>query len=134
MNTKRNWAIRTWVDEGTDFAGEFENLRKTEGIQNYSTISETKAAFAELTIRSLRKILYRYMEDNGYKYIHKLTHFVTTLISTKNCLIDLIPKKVKFSHFLSIPDSTQLRKFRKPKFENGDRNHVFRYGLFFRKS
>ena len=30
-------------------------------------MSETKAAFAERTLRSLKKILYRYMEDNGYK-------------------------------------------------------------------
>ena len=42
-------------------------------------MSETKAAFAERTIRSLKNILYRYMEDNEYKYIHKLTQFVITL-------------------------------------------------------
>ena len=44
-------------------------------------MSETKAAFAERTIRSPKNILYRYMEDNGYKYTHKLTEFVTTLNS-----------------------------------------------------
>ena len=38
---------------------------KAEGIQNYSTMSETRAAFAERTIRSLKKILYRFMEENG---------------------------------------------------------------------
>ena len=37
-------------------------------------MSETKAAFAERTIRSLKKILYRYMEDYGYKYIYKEPH------------------------------------------------------------
>ena len=46
-------------------------------------MSETMAAFAERTIRSLKNILYRYMEDNGYKYIQKLTLFVTTLNSRK---------------------------------------------------
>ena len=55
-------------------------------------MSETKAAFAERTIRSLKNMFYRYMEDNGYKYIHKLTQFVTTLNSRKNCSIELIPK------------------------------------------
>ena len=74
---------------------------KAEGIQIYYTISENKAAFAERTIRSL-KILYRYMEDNGYKYIHKLTQFVTTLITRRNCLIDLIPKNAKNSDLFSI--------------------------------
>ena len=51
-------------------------------------MSETKAAFAEGTIRSLKNILYRYIEDYGYKYIHKVSPFVTTLNSRKNCSID----------------------------------------------
>ena len=34
-----------------------------EGIQVYSTKSETKAVFTERTKRSLKKFLYRYMED-----------------------------------------------------------------------
>ena len=42
------------VDKGTEFAGEFKKLCKAEGIQIYSTMSETKAAFAERTIRSLK--------------------------------------------------------------------------------
>ena len=44
-------------------------------------MSETKAAFAERTKRSLKNKLYRYMEDIGYKYILKLTQFITTLDS-----------------------------------------------------
>ena len=64
---------------------ECKNLFKAEGIQIYSTMSETKAGYAERTIRSLKVLLYRYMEDNGYKYIHKLTQFVTTLNSRRNC-------------------------------------------------
>ena len=76
-------------------AGVFKKLSKADGRQIYSTMSETKAAFAERTIRSLENILYRYMEDNGYKYIHKLTQFVTTLISRRNCSVDLIPKNVR---------------------------------------
>ena len=91
MITKKNRPKKIWVDKETEFAGEFKKLCKAEGIQIYSTMSETKAAFAERTIRSLKNILYRYMEDNGYKYIHKLTQFVTTLNSRRNCSIDLIP-------------------------------------------
>ena len=71
--TKKNRPKEVWVDMGTEFAGEFKKLCKAEGIQIYSTMSETKAAFAERTIRSLKNILYRYMDDNGDKYIHKLT-------------------------------------------------------------
>ena len=77
--TKKNRPKKFRVDKGTQFAGEFKKLYKAEGIQVYSTMSETKAAFAEFTVRSLKNILYRYMEDNGYKYIYQLTEFITTL-------------------------------------------------------
>ena len=95
-------------------------------------MSETKAAFAERTIRSLKKILYRYMEDNGYKYNHKLTQFVTTLNSKRNCSKDLIPKHVKYSDFLSILYSKLLREFRRPKFKIGDIIRISKNDLPFR--
>ena len=96
-------------------------------------MSETKAAFGESAIRSLKNILYRYMEDNGYKYIHKLTHFVITLNSRTNCSIDLIPKNVKNSDFLSILYSKPLRDIGKPKFVIGDRVRISRFDLPLRK-
>ena len=49
MITKKNRPKKNWVDKRTEFAGEFKMLCKTEGIQIYSTMSETKAAFAERT-------------------------------------------------------------------------------------
>ena len=97
--TKNNRPKNFWVDKGSDFAGEFKKLCKAEGIQIYSAMSETKAAFAESTIWSLKSILYRYMEDNRYKYFHKLTQFVRTLNSWRNCSIDVIPKNVKNCEF-----------------------------------
>ena len=72
MITKRTRPKMIWVDKGTELAGVFKKFCTAEGIQVYSTMSETKAAFAERTIRSLKNIHYRYMEDYGYKYIHKL--------------------------------------------------------------
>ena len=65
-------------------------------------MSETKAAFAERTIRLLKNVLYRYMEDFGYKYIHKLPQFITTLNSRRNSSIDMRPKTVKNCDFMSI--------------------------------
>ena len=73
------------------------------------------------------------MEDNGSKYIHKLTQFVTTLISTRNCSIDFIPKSVKNSHFLSILYSKPLREFRKSRFKNGTRVRKSKDEIPFRK-
>ena len=99
----------------------------------YSTMSETKATFAECTIRSLKITLYRYLEDNGYRYIQKLTQFVTTLNSRRNCAVDLIPKNVENSDFLSIPYSKPLRKFRKLKFKIRDKVRISKYDLPFRK-
>ena len=73
------------------------------------------------------------MEDNGYKYIHKLTQFLTALNSRRNCSIDLIPKNVKSSEFLSILYNKPLREFRKPQFKIGDRVRISKYDLPFRK-
>ena len=53
MITKKNRPRKVWVDKGTEFAGEFKKLCKAEGIQIYSTMSETKAALAERIKRSL---------------------------------------------------------------------------------
>ena len=64
--TKNNRLKKIWFDKGTEFAGEFKKLCKAEGIQTYSKMSETKAAFAERKLRSVKNMFYRYMEDNGY--------------------------------------------------------------------
>ena len=81
MITKKNRPEKIWVDKGTEIAGACEKFCAAEGIQVYSTMSETKTAFAERTIRSLKNFLYRYLEDSGYKYIHKLPQFIITLNS-----------------------------------------------------
>ena len=59
MITKRNRPKKIWVDKGTEIAGAFKKFCAAEGIQVYSTMSQTKAAVAERTIRSLKNILYR---------------------------------------------------------------------------
>ena len=96
-------------------------------------MSETKAAFAERTLRSLKNILYRYMEDFGYKYIPKLPQFITTLNSRRNSSIDMRPNTVKNCDFMSILYSRTLREFKKPVFKFGDRVRLSKYDLPFRK-
>ena len=75
-DNKKESTKKTWVDQGTEFAGDFEKFCVAERIHVYSTMSETKATFAERTIRSLKKISYRYMEEHGYKNFHKLSQLV----------------------------------------------------------
>ena len=133
MITIKNRLLKNWVNKGTEISGEFDQLWKTEGIQVYYTMSETKAAFADHTIRCLKIIPLRYMGGYGYKYTHNLTQTVTKMISTRNSSIDLIPKNGKKSDFLSLLYSETLRGFREPKFKIGDRIRILKYDLFFRK-
>ena len=134
MTTKENCPKKRWVDKETEFAGAFKKFYAAEGIQVYSTMSDTRAAFAERTIRLLKNILYRYMEDFGYKYVQKLPQFITTLNSRQKSLIDMRPNTVNKWDFMSILYSKPLRDYKKPTFRTGDRVRISKYDLLFRKS
>ena len=99
----------------------------------YSTLSETEATFAERTIRSLKNILYCYVEDYGYNYIHKRHQFIATLISRNNRSIDMKPNHIKKSDFMSILYSKPLRQHKKRKIGIGDTFRTSKYNLSFRK-
>ena len=133
MITEKNRPKKIWVDKGTEFAGAFKKFCAAEGIQVNSTMSETMAAFAERTIRSLKIIFYRYMDYFGYKYIHRLPQFITTLNSITNSSTDMKPNTVKNCDFMSILYSKPLREFKKPAFKIGDRVRISKYDLLFRK-
>ena len=134
MITKRNRPNKIWVDQGTEVAGEFKNFCSAEGIERYSTMSETKTAFAERTIRSLKNTLYRYMEDYGYKYFHKFPQFFATMKSRNNRSIDMKPNHVKNSDFMSILYSKPHREYKKTKSRIGNRVRISKYDLPFKKS
>ena len=133
MITKKNRPINIWVDQGTESAEEFEKFCCAEGIESYSTMSETKAALAKRTIRPLRNILYRYTEDYGYKYFHKLPQFIATMNSRNIRSIDMKPNHVQNSDFMSILYSKPLREYKKPKFGIGGGVRISKYDLPFRK-
>ena len=133
MVTKKNRPKKVWVDKGTEFAGALKKFCAAQRMRVYSTMSETKAAFPERTIRSLKNILYRCMEDFVYKYIHKLPQFITTSNSRRNSSIDMRPNTVKNCDFMSIIYSKPLREFKKPTFKIGDRVRISKYDLPFRK-
>ena len=122
-----------WVDSGPEFVGELKKLCKAEAKKFYSTLSATKASFAERTIRSSKSILYRYMENFGNKCIHNMNQFVKTLKPGRIFLIDLIQKNAKNSDFLSILYSKALQKLGKLKFVIGERVCISKYNLPFRK-
>ena len=81
---KNDFSKKYWVDKKTEYGGTLKNFCKEKDIETYSTMSETKAAFAERAIQSLKHIIYRYIEDLGEKFVPKLQQFVSTLNSRKN--------------------------------------------------
>ena len=56
MLRKKSMPMKVWVDQGTEFSGEFRKFCKDKKIKIYSTSSETKAAVAERAIKSLKNI------------------------------------------------------------------------------
>ena len=67
MISRKNTPEKLWVNKGTEYGGTFKKVFKEKDIEVYSTMSETKAAFAERAIQSLKHIIYRYIEDHGKK-------------------------------------------------------------------
>ena len=133
MITKRNRPKKISVDKGTEFAGAFKKFCAIEGIQVYSTMSETKAAFAGRTNRSMKNTLYCYMAVFGYKYIHKLPQFINTLNSRRNNSVDMRTNTVKNCDFMSVLYSKPLQEFKKPSIKVGDRVRISKYDLPFCK-
>ena len=89
-------------------------------------MGETRAEFAESTVQSLKKIIYRYMEEDGYRYTHILPHFITTRRSRKNCSVDLIAKSKDF-RFLSPFCTASLDENVKNQSLKLDRVHISKY-------
>ena len=67
MLRKNNIPQKVWVDQGTEFGGKIRKSLRQKKTKIYSMRSETKAAVAERAIRSLKNVIYRFMEENGYK-------------------------------------------------------------------
>ena len=60
-------------------------------------MSETKAAFAERAIQSLKHIIYRYLENHREKIALKVEQFASTLNCRKNRSSGKSPRDVKNS-------------------------------------
>ena len=62
---------KVWVDDGTEFLGAFKALCTERGIHLNSTFSEKKSVLAERNIRSLKNIIYRYLEEKVDVFISR---------------------------------------------------------------
>ena len=128
---------KVWVDKGTEFKGSFKTLCEEKDIESYTTESEKKSAFAERNIRSLKGLIYKYLEDKWtYSYIDKLQDFVNTINSrtnrvTKIALNEVTKKDVLRLISLRVEQSQKL--VRRPKLYVGDFVRIAKIDLPFRK-
>ena len=118
---------KIWVDKGREFAGDFAAYCRKQGIKLYSTNSETKSAFAERMIRSLKSILFKFLhEHNTDTYIADLQNFLNVINSRVNRMTKLAPKAVKKSdvpYLISLQCSNEVRK---PKYAIGQQVRIKR--------
>ena len=103
---------KIWVDKGTEYGGTLEKFCREKDIEVYLIMSKRKAAFAESAIRSLKHIIYRYIEDHGAKLIHKLIQFVSTMNCRVNRSFGISPRDVKKNDFLSILCNKPLTSYK----------------------
>ena len=133
MISRKNNPEKLWVDKGTEYGGTFKKFCKEKSIEVYSTMSETKAAFAERAIQSLKHIIYRYIENHGEKFINKLPQFVSTMNCRINRSIGKSPRDIKNTDFLSILYNKPVTRYKKLKFKVGDRVRISKIDIPFRK-
>ena len=128
---------KIWVDKGTEFKGSFKTLCEKKGIKTYTTESEKKSAFDERNIRSLKNLIYKYLEDKWtYSYIGNLQDFVNTINSRTNRVIKLAPYKVTkkdVSRLISLRAEQSLKLVRRPKLYVGDFVRITKIYIPFRK-
>ena len=127
---------KIWTDKGTEFKGDFKKLCDSRGIEIYHTESETKSAFAERNIRSLKNIIYKFLELKWtYSYIDHLQEFVKTINSRTNRVTKLAPNKVTkkdVPRLVSLASTTKS-KGQTPKFKPGDFVRIAKKDLPLRK-
>ena len=131
---KKSTPAKVWVDQGTEFSGEFRKFCTDKKINIYSTRSETKAAVAERATKSLKNIIYRHMEENGDKYMRKMDSFLKTMNTRVNRSTGKAPKIVTNKDFLSIFFyKNSISQYKRPRFKVGENVRISKKDIPFRK-
>ena len=115
------------VDKGREFAREFANFCQQSGIHLYSTCSETKSAFAERNIRSIKALIFKYLHENNTEVYHEqLQAFVDIIKSRINRVTKLAPNQVKKSYESFLVSIQNFNAIKKPKFKLGQNVRIRR--------
>lgn len=128
------------TDKGTEFYNKhFKALMKKNAIVLYSTESDNKAAIAERFVRTLKELIYRYLEHSGTtKYVDQLQNLLQTYNSTYHKTIGMSPSEVKEENLNRVLGTLYSHLWQSParklKFKIGDKvrlsnlKHPFRKG------
>ena len=130
---KKSMPAKVWVDQGTEFIGELRKFCTEKKIKNYSTRSETEAAVAERAIKSLKNIIYLYMEENGDKYMRKMDSFLKTMKTRVNRSAGKAPKTVTNKDFMSIFYRNPINQYKRRRFKVGENVGISKKDIPFRK-
>ena len=118
---------KNWVDKDQEFAREFANFCQRSGIHLYSTCSETKSVFAERNIRSIKALIFKYLQENNTEVYHEqLQAFVDIIISRINRVTKLAPNQVKKSDESFLVSLQNCNAIKKPKFKLGQHVRIRR--------
>ena len=132
---KNKQAQNVWVDDGTEFLGDFKILCNKPGIHLYSNFSEKKVCIRRAERSITKEIIHKYLEEKWtHSYIDKLDQFVKTINSRVNRLTKLAPKKVNKKDVPRLVIlSAQTLKFQRPIFYVGDFVRIVKRDAAFRK-
>ena len=131
---KKKQPEKVWTDKGSEFKGEFKKFCEKKGIHLYTTENETKSAFAERNIRSLKNIIYKYLEKKWtWTYIKDLPQFVNTRNGRVNRVTQLAPNKVFKRHEPFLISLALDNNKDKSKYEEGDLVRIAKPDENFRK-
>ena len=133
--TRRAFALMTtkikpekvWTDEGKEFLRSFKNFCEQKEIKFYQTRNEKKSSFAERNIRSIKCLIYNFLNENHTStYINSLQNFVKVINSRVNRIKGIAPKSVTKQHTSYLISLNVNDKIQKPKFAVGEAVRIIR--------
>ena len=119
-------------DQGKEFSNkQVQGLLKDEKIEFYTSQNETKANFAERVIKTLKKMIYRYITHyDKEKYIDQLEELVRSYNYSYHRTIGMPPARVVRSNERSVwwysywPEKDENFRLKPYKFKVGDNVRV----------
>ena len=80
------------TDSGSEYKGELDTELRKRGVHHFRTTNEKKANFAERMIRSLKSLIFKYMEQNGtHTWVGVLDSFTSSYNHSNHRSIDATP-------------------------------------------